>query len=278
MNNQVDKFAKTVDEAIEQSLQDLGIDIDDAVIEVLDEGEPGGLLGFGRRPAHVRVSRAYPQPEEEIATRVEDDTPLNPRSTEPDLAREDDTPEPDEELSSDEDDLYEEASREESENRRSDFSAEEKVQLENQAVEFVATVLQNLDIHGKISSYYADDGCLRIDVSGDDLGNAIGRRGETLYAIQYLTTLAINKDPERYQRVYVDIDFYRDRRIHQLRQSARKSAERVLKSGKRYVLRPMSAGDRRQVHLALADFQGIVTYSEGEEPRRSVVIDRDKSN
>ncbi len=280
MSKQVEKLAKTVDDAVREALKELGADIEDVLIEVLDEGDQGGLLGFGRRPARVRVSLAEEDKSEEQTPAYAE---LRPAFIELDENAEDDDDEFADEFE-DEDDYdedYDEEYEEEyvdeydeaEDHGRDFFTAEEQEDIEDKAVEFVATILQSLGAHGRISSYYADDGSLRIDVSGDDLGNAIGRAGETLNAIQYLTTLAANKDSGRYQRIFVDIDFYKDRRMRQLRQRARRSAERVLKSRRRYVMKPMSAAERRQIHLALADFQGIQTYSEGEEPDRSVVID-----
>ncbi len=290
MNNSVEKLAKTVDEAIEEALADLGIASEDAIIEVLDEGDPGGLLGFGRRPARVRVSSAIEETAGESEPSYESyaeeaSVPAYPYDANYEDEEADDeayaqaSESYDEDLAGDRD--YEEDPLDDQEDAYADqqtaedYSPEEKAVLEDKAVEFVANILQNLGIHGRISSFYADDGSLQIDVSGDDLGNAIGRRGETLDAIQYLTTLAINQDHDRYQRVYLDIDYYRDRQMKQLRQKARRSAEKVLKSGRPYVMNPMTPAERRQIHLALADFQGITTYSEGQEPQRSVVISRD---
>ncbi len=288
MNNSVEKLAKTVDEAIEEALADLGIASEDAIIEVLDEGDPGGLLGFGRRPARVRVTSAVEETTRESETyesySEENTTPAYPYdanyedeeddqayAAESEAYKEDDTDDEDYDVES----LDDQADSSARSHAAEDYSPEEKAVLEDKAVEFVANILQNLGIHGRISSFYADDGSLQIDVSGDDLGNAIGRRGETLDAIQYLTTLAINQDHDRYQRVYLDIDYYRDRQMKQLRQKARRSAEKVLKTGRPYVMNPMTPAERRQIHLALADFQGITTYSEGQEPQRSVVISRD---
>ena len=320
MNNSVEKLAKTVDEAVEEALKELNITMDEAIIEVLDEGEPGGLLGFGRRPARVRVS--YELDEYERGYKSYDrEEPYNdfseedsPQDFAPDYLEEDSDDydaEYDGEYADEYDSEYDEEYDEEYDAEKTyqdddydyeereyydsydevefadgkssesgsasceDYSPEEKAILEEKAVEFVAKVLQSLDIHGRISSFYTDDGSLRIDVSGEDLGNAIGRRGETLDAIQYLTTMAINRDHERYQRISLDIDHYRDRQMKQIRHKARRSAEKVLKSGRRFVMHPMSPAERRQVHLALADFQGISTYSEGREPNRSVVIARE---
>ena len=281
VKTQVEKLGKTVDEAIEDALAELKADYDEVIIEVLDEGDAGGLLGFGRRPARVRLSLADPAgASEEGEPRSDDYDEESP------LDGDSDSSEPDEDAFLEEDydddfsdDDFEEAPDEDKQGKhpgRLPYSEEEREVLEDRAVEFVANVLQNLDIHGRISSFFADDGSLHVEVSGDNLGNAIGRQGETLYALQYLTTLVINQDHTRYQRLVLDIDHYRDRRMRQLRQQARRSAERVLKSGRRYVMKPMNAAERRQIHLALADFQGIVTYSEGQEPKRCVVIDRDE--
>lgn len=279
MSKQVEKLAKTVDDAVREALRELGADIEDVLIEVLDEGDQGGLLGFGRRPARVRVSLAEEPEEDQREEAIPAYSELRPAFIGRDKNVEDDYDEFADDFDDEDgyDEEYEEEyvdEYEEAEDKGRDFfTAEEQEDIEEKAVEFVATILQSLGAHGRISSYYADDGSLHIDVSGDDLGNAIGRAGETLNAIQYLTTLAANRDSGRYQRIFVDIDFYKDRRMRQLRQRARKSAERVLKSRRRYVMKPMSAAERRQIHLALADFQGIQTYSEGEEPDRSVVID-----
>ena len=291
MNNSVEKLAKTVDEAIEEALADLGIASEDAIIEVLDEGDPGGLLGFGRRPARVRVTsvveetaaepeQIYESYSEESSApaypydaNYEDEEPVDDYAPTDENYGEDEADQDYEDYEEVEDST-DQADSSAEHHAAEDYSPEEKAVLEDKAVEFVANILQNLGIHGRISSFYADDGSLQIDVSGDDLGNAIGRRGETLDAIQYLTTLAINQDHDRYQRVYLDIDYYRDRQMKQLRQKARRSAEKVLKTGRPYVMNPMTPAERRQIHLALADFQGITTYSEGQEPQRSVVISR----
>ncbi|MDO5016658.1 MAG: RNA-binding cell elongation regulator Jag/EloR [Eubacteriales bacterium] len=276
MKTQVEKLGKTVDEAIEDALAELRADYDEVIIEVLDEGDSGGLLGFGRRPARVRLSLADTTG---IAEDEETESDDYVSESQDDIDIDENDQDEDSFLEEDYDEDFEEESETDNVDKhqgRLPYSEQERAVLEDQAVEFVANVLQNLDIHGRISSFFADDGALHIEVSGDNLGNAIGRQGETLYALQYLTTLVINQDHTRYQRLVLDIDHYRDRRMRQLRQQARRSAERVLKTGRRYVMKPMNAAERRQIHLALSDFQGIVTYSEGQEPKRCVVIDRDE--
>lgn len=305
MKNVVERMAKSVDEAIDQCLKELNIQADDAIIEVLDEGEAGGLLGFGRRPARVRVSRAVfiEEDENSDSERYEDelDSEFDGREDEYEDYDSDDY---DSEGEYEELDFDEEEDRDEEEGRDSDrreqksrgrrgqsgrrrakefkkedvqeevtpLTDEEKAEIEDIAVEFVATVLQSLDIHGRISSFYDAFNTLHIDVSGDDIGNAIGRRGETLYALQYLSTQAINKGRDKYVRLYLDIGRYRERRTRSLRQDARRFAGKVLSTGRRFVMDPMNSADRRQVHMTLADFEGVTTYSDGREPRRRVVI------
>lgn len=259
MKNIVERMAKTVDEAIAEGLSELNITAEEAIIEVLDEGEAGGLLGFGRRPARVRVTRAEALVEEE--TEEESFDYFDEDESEDDFY--DDSPEDEED---------EELERPERKREDSPLSEDAKERAEETAVEFVATVLQSLGIHGRISSYYDDDDTLRIDVSGNDMGNAIGRRGETLYALQYLTTQAVNRGNDEYIRLSLDIGRYHERRIRNLRSDARRCAGKVLRSGRRFVMNPMNPAERRQVHMALADFEGIHTYSEGNEPKRKVVI------
>lgn len=314
MKNVSERTAKTVDAAIELALDDLQIDEADALIEVLDEGEAGGLLGFGRRPARVRVSRADASPEE-IAAELEGDaqTSLDEENAADSYATDslDEDEEPGYDAEAETDEEAAEGQREENyggrgerrhrrEATRRERSREghserggrgerwkyrehrvhaseepmtpEQEALEQKAVDFVTAVLKQLDIHGRMTTYYGDDDNLHIEVTGDDVGNAIGRHGETLEALQYLTSLVINRDRESYQRLIIDIDHYRERRSRQLRFEARKNAERVLRSGRRYVMEAMSPSERRIVHLALADMAGVVTYSEGEEPHRAVVI------
>lgn len=138
--------------------------------------------------------------------------------------------------------------------------------------------MQSLGIHGQMSSYFDEEGSLHLNIVGENLGGAIGRRGETLDALQYLTILAVNKDREDYTRICLDIGGYRERRIKNMAQNARRSADRVQRTGKRYTFKPMSPGERRQIHIALQDYEGVKTSSEGSEPERCVVIHPDNEN
>ncbi|NLW10746.1 MAG: protein jag [Clostridiaceae bacterium] len=265
----VEKTAKTVQQAINDALEELGINEDNAIIEVLDEGESGGLLGIGRKPARVRVSLAdFDQeaglPEADYADEVDenyiDDTDDEFVSVEGISASE--------EAESDEEPVY---------YGDDEYTDEPESQVEAAAMDYVADILKGVGIHGRISSYH-EDGNLRIDVSGQDCGAAIGRHGETLDAIQYLTSLVANKFSEEHVRVIVDIGGYRRRREQTLIGIAERTASKVSHSGRLQKLDPMNPAERRIVHSALQGYPGITTFSEGVDPDRYIVVAPDKQD
>ncbi|HHT45204.1 MAG TPA: protein jag [Fastidiosipila sp.] len=240
MSNWVETTAKTVDLAIEQALETLGVGVDDVIIEVIEEGEAGGLLGFGRKPARVRVSLA----DEEVS---EQTMPSDEHAAEID---EEDEPE--------EEDL--------------DRYGAVTPELEDAALDYVQAIMQGLNIHGRIGSYIGEDGSLNIEVTGKDCGPAIGHHGETLDAIAYLTGLAVNRKADKRVRVSLDIGGYRQRREKKIREMVERQVDRVESSGKPSRLKPMTAAERRIVHLALKGRHGVITYSQGVDPERYVVI------
>lgn len=291
MYKSVEKSARTIDEAIQQALDELNISMDEALVEVLRQPEPGGLLGLGRKDAIVRVSveesedeaeaEAEASPEQysayasESEAETESDQPFNRERKEGrsyERSRKRRSYERNEAYERKAD--YSEAA-EAVEDEEPELTAEEqalRAEAEEQAVDFVTMILRSLEIHGKLASYYNKEGHLCIDVDGDNIGNAIGRRGDTLRAIQYLTGLVLNREREEYIRVQVDIGHYRERRREALRREACRLASRVRRSGRKYRMDSMSSAERRLVHLTLADFPGVETYSEGYDPDRRVVI------
>ena len=117
-----------------------------------------------------------------------------------------------------------------------------------------------------------EDGVLKIDMTGGTMGMLIGRRGETLDALQYLTSLVINNGKEDYTKVMLDTEDYRRKREDTLKRLAARLADKVQKSGRRVVLEPMNPYERRILHATLQDYAKVYTYSEGEDPFRSVVV------
>jgi len=243
MERAIEMTARTVEQAISQALEELAVSEDFALIEVLDEGETGGLLGFGRRPARVRVT-------------VDEDR--LPATQKPVKKKESLAPaRPDEE----EDEGWKVTSEE-----RGFASAE------NAALDYIEAILSGVGIHGRIESYLGEEESLHIEITGSDCGVAIGRHGETLDAIQYLSNIVANRFVDEHLRVVVDVAGYRTRREQRIQHQAQRTAERVLDTGRESRLKPMTAAERRIVHLILRDVEGITTYSEGVEPRRYVVV------
>jgi len=237
----VEKTGKTVQDAIHEALEALGVTADDenVVIEVLDEGE---VRLFGRRAAKVRVT-------------------LEVEATVGKVGVDDGYIEYDDNYADEESYVAGEIS----------YEGETGTPEEEDAVAFVAKVLSGIGLSAKIS-VTRDEDTVRVDAECEDAGPVIGRRGETLDALQYLCSLAVNRTATNRVRVIVDVGGYRRRREESLVKLAERVAEKVVSSGKPTVLDPMNPAERRIIHCALQEVEGVVTYSEGEEPHRRVVV------
>ncbi|MBR4396207.1 MAG: protein jag [Eubacteriaceae bacterium] len=141
------------------------------------------------------------------------------------------------------------------------------------AGDFVRSLMEKMGIEADVDATYDEDNKLNVSISTDDTGILIGRRGQTLDAIQYLTSLAVNKDRDEYLRVTVDVGDYRDKRKSALQDLADRIALNVERSKRSYELEPMSSYERRIIHSALQNYEHISTHSEGEEPYRHIVIE-----
>ena len=202
-------------------------------VEVEVISEPqGGFLGMGKKDAEVKVALK------------EDDAPI---STEDES----------------DDDVY----YGDDENFEGDMASE----AEDAAVNFVAEVLSGIGIHGNMDSYREDD-TIHISVTGSDCASAIGRHGETLDAISYMTNLVANKHSDERVHVHLDIGGYKKHREQVLKNLAGKAASRALRTGRKVDMEPMNPAQRRLVHACLQDFEGVTTHSEGTEPNRHVVV------
>ena len=236
MEKTVIKTGKTVDEAIEAALSELGCTKEQATIEVVEEGTEGGFLGLGRKDAEVKV------------TVNSDEVEAAPAES----AAADDTYYGDDES----------------------FEGDAVSEAEDAAANFVAEVLSGIGIHGNMDSYREDD-TIYISVTGSDCGAAIGRHGETLEAISYMTNLIANKHSEQRVHVYLDVGGYRKHREQVIKGLADKAVSRVRRSGRKVVMEAMSPAERRIVHSYLQDVNGVTTHSEGVEPNRCVVVTPD---
>ncbi len=141
------------------------------------------------------------------------------------------------------------------------------------AKDYVMTILNSLGIEEAEIEVEADDEDVKINIScGDDYGSVIGRRGETLDAIQYLTRLVINRGSEEYKRVSINVGNYREKRENTLRSLARKNAAKVRKYGRNVVLEPMNPYERRIIHTTVQEIEGVTSHSVGSDGDRKVVI------
>lgn len=199
----IEKRGKSVDEAIKAALEELGCDIDDAIIEVIEE-PARGLLGLVKKPAVVRVTRRD-KPEEEVRKVLED-------------------------------------------------------------------LLKKMKIDYEIRKVESEEGRVRINISGKDMGLLIGRKGETLNSLQFMVGLIVNRRRQERIRVILDVEDYRKKKEQSLEALALRLSERVKKTKRNVVMRPMNSQERRIVHTALQGDPQVTTYSMGDEPNRKVVI------
>lgn len=228
-------IAPTIEEAVAKGLADLGLTEESVDVIVLDSGNRG-LFGLGGRQARVRLSVK------------------NSLSSASSPAKSTN---------------IKEAAK--------NTTFVEQDEVLNQTEQVVSELLHKMKVTAQVSAHYGDldeEGRqpIFVDIRGSDLGILIGRKAEILNAFQYIVNLILSKQLERWVQVIVDVEGYRTRRERQLRQMASRMADQALKTGKRQILEPMTASERRIVHLELRNHPDVVTQSIGEEPTRKVTI------
>ena len=278
----IDMTGKTEDEAIRRALEQLGMERDDVSVEILERAK-SGFLGIGGSPATVRVSYDDGQPEpkpepvkpepksaapkaekkpvycaevlqKEVRAREkqEREAKLGERRTEPKAEKAPREPAV----------LGEEVRDEKSEQIRT----------------FLSGLLEHMDAKAEVKVYEAEKNRYKVILEGEKLGALIGRRGETLDAIQQLTNYSINRGGEsKRARVQIDAENYREKREESLERLAQKVAGKVVKYRRNVTLEPMNAYERHVIHTALQDTQYITTFSIGTEPNRRVVVSYDRT-
>ena len=264
--NYVIKTAKTVDEAVREALTELNITRENAEIEVLDEGQKGFLGLIGSKDATVKV---WPKVDEtkSILNEIFNEDIEAEKSQDVVQNTDDELEFEKEEVSTDEVDM-EEAIK---------TLDEENEEILSAAREFISKILETLELEN-IVEMELEDNTLNVNVNGDEnrLGILIGKRGVTLDSIQYILNLIVNKKSSRYIRVNLDSSGYRDKRKKTLENLAGKMANKVLKTGRSIKLEPMNSYERKIIHTALQDFEGVLTHSEGKDPFRKVVIQKER--
>lgn len=278
----IDMTGKTEDEAIRRALEQLGMERDDVSVEILERAK-SGFLGIGGSPATVRVSYDDGQPE----PKPEPVKP-EPKSAAPKAEKK---PVYCAEVLQKEVRAREKQEREVKRGERRAEPKAEKAPREpvvlgeeirdeksEQIRTFLSGLLEHMDAKAEVKVYEVEKNRYKVILEGEKLGALIGRRGETLDAIQQLTNYSINRGGEsKRARVQIDAENYREKREESLERLAQKVAGKVVKYRRNVTLEPMNAYERHVIHTALQDTQYITTFSIGTEPNRRVVVSYDRT-
>jgi spoIIIJ-associated protein len=282
----VETTGKSIDEATERALAHLGVHRDDAEVEVLEEPK-AGLFGRVRGEARVRarVRPSGPRPKRSRRSGGNEDRPRSSgRSDKPKTPKNHDgeSPRKEKEKKSGSRPAQDGAVKAAKKSEKSPMKEEtmaEGISLAEQgsiAKEFLVGLLASMNIEAEVSVKEIDEETVEISVNANpptELGVLVGPRGTTLQALQEVTRTVVQaKSPSRTDRILVDVAQYRERRVAALGRFAQQVALEVVETGEERALEPMSAADRKAVHDALSDNEQVVTRSEGDDPRRFVVV------
>ncbi len=234
----LEKSGRTEDDAINAALKELGLDRDDVSVEIVERAK-SGFLGIGASPAVVRVS--YEAPDEEPAP----STASAPVSAKP----------------------AEKAAPSAAPAAVADEPAEYAA-----IRAFLTGLLDRMGVKADIAIAPRENGGINVDLSGSSMGAIIGRRGETLDAIQHLTNYVVNRGSDTHLHISVDAENYRSKREESLTKLAEKMAEKAIKYKRSMALEPMNSYERHVIHTALQNYEGVTTSSTGVEPNRRVVV------
>ena len=289
MDGSIRVSAKTVDDAITEALIQLGVTSDRLEYEVIEKGS-AGFLGIGMKQAVIEARRKKEEPEDQVDLEIsnikleleseikkefkkekkeKDNKKENKK--EKDINKEEKKTK--EFTEKEETPVKEEVSeKEETPVKREAELAEVTDETKNAVESFLKDTLNAMGMTVEISSKIDEDGALSIDMSGDNMGILIGKRGQTLDSLQYLANRVANKHQTGYVRVKLDTENYRARREETLKHLAKNIAHKVKRTRRPVALEPMNPYERRIIHSALQSDPYVTTHSEGEEPYRKVVV------
>jgi spoIIIJ-associated protein len=270
-------IAPTVEEALLQGLSQLGLTADAVSVEVLDSGSKG-LFGLGGRQVRVRLTvnpppgEVAPKPKPAQAKRAEatpkakeakPETKLAANKPEPKPRRVEKKPAPPAEASAPV--------------AVSKVTSHDADPILDTTESIVSKLIHHLGMKAQVSAHYDESSTddrrtIQVDIRGDNLSALIGRHAETLTAFQHIASLMVGKQTQQWVQLVVDVEGYRDRRDKQIRQLALRMVDQVIKTGKKATLEPMTASERRTIHIELRGHPAVTTESTGEEPHRKVVI------
>ena len=247
--------AKTIDDAITDALVQLGITSDQLDYEVIEKGS-AGFIGIGRKDAVIRARKkvVVPEKKEEPVVEKKVVAPAPKKETAPVKKAEKSEKTP--------------VKAQTSTNTTVDFSS-----LEKSVKDFLAQVFAAMELEVEIITKVDEENkVIDVEFKGPEMGMLIGKRGQTLDSLQYLTNLAVNKQSESYVKVKLDTEDYRKRRKETLENLAKNIAYKVKRTKRPVSLEPMNPFERRVIHSALQNDKYVSTHSEGEEPYRHVVV------
>ena len=265
---------KTIDLAVEAALEQLHLDRDSVSVEVLENAK-AGFLGLGSQPAKVKVT--YEGPAEDNAPALSSASrskPKQEKKTQP-------KPQPEKKPEKPAEKPAERKSEPKPERREpkpaqpkpvKEYAPAPEGSDEQRVERFLKGLLEHMGSDAIPHAWRDEDDICRVDLVGDNLGMLIGRRGETLDAIQHLANYAMNQGGGKHLRITVDAEGYRAKREDALRALANKVAAKVLKYRRNVMLEPMNAFERHVIHASLQNVEGVTTFSTGTEPNRRVVV------
>ncbi len=274
---------KTIDLAIEAALTQLGLERDDVSVQVLAQAK-AGFLGLGAAPAKVEVTYQVPDPAPKVALssasrskpkakkvveapKAEPVKPVAPAAPVKPAEPKKEAPKPAREPKP----VREEAPK--APKAPKTYAPAQPGSTEEKIEQFLKGLLEHMGSNAVPHAWKAEENTYKVDLVGDDLGYLIGRRGDTLDAIQHLCNYSGKGGVEGHIRINVDAEEYREKREDSLRRYARKKAQQVLKNRRRTTLEPMNAYERHVIHATLQVMDNITTHSTGTEPNRRVVIE-----
>ena len=271
MEKTIITMGKTIDAAIESALNQLGLDRDSVSVQVLAQAK-SGFLGIGATPAKVEVTYEVPDPQPKVALSSASRSkpkskpvvkPEAPKAEAPKAAPKAEAPKAAPKA---------EAPKAPKAEPKT-YAPAEPGSLEEKIEVFLKGLLEHMGSAAVPHAWKEEDNTYMVELTGNDLGYLIGRRGDTLDALQHLCNYTINRGVEGHVRINVDAEGYRMKREESLRSYAHKKAQQVLKARRRTTLEPMNAYERHVIHASLQDVDRITTYSIGTEPNRRVVIE-----
>ena len=268
---------KTIDAAVEAACAQLGLSRDDISYQVLALPK-SGFLGLGAQPAKVEVTYEAPDPVPEApkvalssASRSKPKAkPAVEKKPEPKPQPKKETPKAEKKP---ERKPEPKADAPKAPKQPKVYAVAEEGSVEQKIEVFLKGLLEHMGSNAVPHAVKGEGNTYKVDLVGDDLGYLIGRRGDTLDALQHLANYTVGRNVEGHIRISVDAEEYREKREESLRRYARKKAQQVLKARRRTTLEPMNAYERHVIHAALQDMENITTHSTGTEPNRRVVIE-----